>query len=195
MKRFAMVIACAGFALALGARQAHAGDLDFNSTTFTVNLSFSGGGTATGTITIGSECPTCAITLDEFSVTISGLGSEDTTFDNTNSGNGSYYCTNGGDGDLDGDCGPPLDPNDPLFNLLQNDPFQLVVYTNIGTGGTQFANNGYFTDNNGFTTNLNPGGTLTPTPEPATWALMGGGLLLLLGLAWRQRKAGADARA
>jgi hypothetical protein len=195
MRRLALGIACAGLALALGAPRAHADDLDFNSTTFTVNLSFSGGGTAAGIITIGSECPTCAIALDEFSVTIAGLGSEDTTFDNTNSATGSYYCANGGDGDLDGDCGPPVDPNDPLFNLLQNDPFQLVVYTTIGAGGTQGVTSGFFTDNNGFTTNLNPGGTLTPTPEPATWALFGGGVVLLLGWAWRVRKAGADARA
>ena len=84
---------------------------------------------------------------------------------------------------------------DPLFNLLQQDPYQLTWSTLFLCDGTQVILNGTFTDPLGFTADVEGGGLMTPTPEPATWALMGGGVLVLLGLGWRKRKAGADVRA
>jgi hypothetical protein len=34
--------------------------------------------------------------------------------------------------------------------------------------------------------------SLTPTPEPSTWLLMGSGLFALAGLAWKSRRAGLE---
>jgi hypothetical protein len=78
---------------------------------------------------------------------------------------------------------------DPLFNLLQQDPYQLTWSTLFLCSGTQVILNGTFTDPSGFTADVEGGGMMTPTPEPATWTLMGGGVLTLLGLAWRRRSA------
>ncbi len=88
------------------------------------------------------------------------------------------------------------DNGDPLFNLLQQDPIELEWQTMYDCNNiNQILLNGTFNNGNGFVADMMGGGVMTATPEPATWALLGGGMLVLLGLGWRQRKAGADARA
>ncbi|MGH9394934.1 MAG: PEP-CTERM sorting domain-containing protein [Terriglobales bacterium] len=81
---------------------------------------------------------------------------------------------------------------DPLFDLLQNDPFQLQLITGPipPTAGTTNILSGSFSDT-GFTSPVNPGQELVATPEPGTWALFGGGFLLM-GWAWRRRLKAAD---
>src|SRR6185437_6833775 len=49
---------------------------------------------------------------------------------------------------------------------------------------------GSLTSDPTFDTPIDNGGSLDATPEPGTWALLGGGVLLLAGLAWRRRLPG-----
>ncbi|MGN6593095.1 MAG: PEP-CTERM sorting domain-containing protein [Terriglobales bacterium] len=79
---------------------------------------------------------------------------------------------------------------DPLFDVLAYDPFQLewsVDALDPLSSSPVSITGGFYLDNQGEQTCV-CGGTMTPTPEPATWALMTGGGLVLLGLAWRRRR-------
>lgn len=79
---------------------------------------------------------------------------------------------------------------DPIFDVLQNDPFQFQFNVDtLDPNSIATVLGGFFTDNEGFTCDLNPGGTLDPhaVPEPASLTLAAGGFLMLLGMSWRRR--------
>lgn len=77
---------------------------------------------------------------------------------------------------------------DPLFDVLQSDPSELqwsVAALPI-TGGFQSITSGFFEEGDPYTTDIVSGGIET-TPEPPVWILLGTGLLLLAGSAYRRR--------
>ena len=166
----------AGLVLCVGAATARADTI----TTFNLNnVSFQDGATASGFLTVDFfSCPsgTCK-QLTNWDVDVTGgtdLGAGNTIgFDPTDS-----------EGSL---------TSDPIFDLLQNDPFQIQLITNDPLGPdttTLDLNNGSFSNGPTFDSPIDNGGSLDATPEPGTWALLGGGVLLLAGLAWRRRLAG-----
>ena len=79
---------------------------------------------------------------------------------------------------------------DPLFDVLAYDPFHLEWSVNaldpLSNAAVEITG-GFYADNLGNCDCIHDG-TMTPTPEPTTWALMTGGGLVLLGMAWRRRR-------
>ncbi|MGH9485993.1 MAG: PEP-CTERM sorting domain-containing protein [Terriglobales bacterium] len=163
-----------------GAVSAHAGTMvPTNTVTWQLkNVVFGDGGTVSGTFTIQYFTGTtfnCGTGSSSDLVSNWNINVNDSVVGSFlfNTGN-STACVEG----------------DPLIRVLSRDPFGLDFTAPIpGTGGTQDITDGTYTnlDTNQSTTLT--GGQLNATPEPATWALLGTGALLLLGAAWRRRRA------
>jgi len=169
----------AGLVLCVGAATAKADSI----TTFNLNnVSFQDGATASGFLTVTFvNCGTCPggffKQLTNWDVDVTG-GTD------LGAGNAIGFDPADSSGSL---------TSDPIFDLLQNDPFQIQLITNEPLGPdttTLDLTGGSFSNGPTFDSPIDNGGSLDATPEPGTWALLGGGVLLLAGLAWRRRQLG-----
>jgi hypothetical protein len=179
MKQLAMIVVAAGL-LGWAPRRAQAQPI---YTTYNFNFAFDPfaqpGATASGFVT--TEQDGSNYSLSQWNVVVAGLVDNGVAYgtvdfnNNAASASGSY------------------DPSDPLFHLLQADPLELEwqTYEDFDDGGsTQLLLDGFFkNDATGFGAELQGGSLMIATPEPATWTLLGGGMLALLGLGWRRRVA------
>jgi len=137
-----------------------------------VGATFAGGGTATGSFVANVDMAT----ISDWNVAISGL--EVPSFDRSFNGTGI--------GDFMGDSVVLFDGSAALL-LATNSPLDDLGGSRLLTGFYADSSNGVL-----FGANLASGALVNlpapdVAPEPATWLLMGSGLLAMLGLGYRQR--------
>lgn len=196
-------LAVAAVAAIVAMPQAKANSIEAQWTLDGVN--FDNGAIASGffLVTYNRNCSDCPFTatLTGFDISVTGGNTTPTTFTPSNTNIATLTgplngCT---DADNDGDCDTE---EDPLFDLIQNDPQELQLGTMtleppIGTNPNDIPleTTSFYQTGDPTTTHLVSGGLDGEiVPEPASVFLMLTGGLGLLGLAWRKRAAGFDGR-
>jgi|GEM_PF-5910593 len=151
---------------------------------YLITLTSTGGQTVSGTVTYDSTTQTVSQFSFDINVTDEfGLGhaTQPVTLDNSNA-------------IFQGAAGFPLDWTfDNQFN--DNPTYSQLTFDFSSIPGTSLANFGQFfvQDNPGDAgVNFVSGTAVVATPEPATWALLGTGLLLMGGLIYSERRRAAN---